>query len=178
MTDSIPLISRRRLLRVGLFGSTLLAGPSLLGGLGGCTPEQPAQGFVLLRDSDLPMLRRVTAVMLAGATPEATLADAVDATLTSLDVGLAHLSPAVAKQVGQLFDLLSLPLTRGPLTGVWGSWTQASDAEVRAFLQRWEDSALDLLRQGHASLEQMILMAWYGRPASWAHCGYPGPPVV
>ncbi|WP_313085989.1 twin-arginine translocation pathway signal protein [Pseudomonas sp.] len=178
MTDSIPLISRRRLLRVGLFGSTLLAGAGLLGGLSGCTPEQPAQGFVLLRDSDLPMLRRVTAVMLAGATPEAALTDAVEATLTSLDGGLAYLSPAVAKQVGQLFDLLSLPLTRGPLTGIWGSWAHAGDAEVMAFLLRWENSPIDLLRQGRASLEQMVLMAWYGRPQAWAHCGYPGPPTV
>ena len=29
---------------------------------------------------------------------------------------------------------------------------------------------------GHASLLQLILMAWYARPLSWAHCGYPGPP--
>ncbi|HAJ85797.1 MAG TPA: twin-arginine translocation pathway signal protein, partial [Pseudomonas sp.] len=29
-----------------------------------------------------------------------------------------------------------------------------------------------------ASLLQMILMAWYACPASWAHCGYPGPPAV
>jgi len=24
----------------------------------------------------------------------------------------------------------------------------------------------------------MVMMAWYTRAESWAHCGYPGPPAV
>ena len=178
MIDTDSPVSRRTLLRVGLFGSAALAGAGLIGSLSGCSPERSAQGFVLLRDSDLPMLRRVAAVMLEGATAAANLPGAVQSTLTSLDQGLARLSPAVAQQVRQLFDLLSLPLTRGPLTGVWSGWEQAQDATVVAFLRRWENSSIDLFKQGHASLQQMILMAWYGRPESWARCGYPGPPTV
>lgn len=178
MNDSGSTFSRRRLLQVGLFGSAALAGAGLLGTLSGCSAERAATGFVWLRDGDLPLLRRLARVMLDGATPPEKLAVSVQGTLASLDQGLAHLSPVVAKQVRQLFDLLSLPLTRGPLTGVWGSWEQARNAEVKAFLQRWENSSIDLLKQGHASLQQMILMAWYGRPESWAHCGYPGPPTV
>ncbi|MCF9006826.1 twin-arginine translocation pathway signal protein, partial [Pseudomonas carnis] len=23
-----------------------------------------------------------------------------------------------------------------------------------------------------------VIMAWYFRPESWAHCGYPGPPKI
>ena len=42
----------------------------------------------------------------------------------------------------------------------------------------WENSALSLLRMGHSSLVQLVMMAWYGRKESWAHCGYPGPPTV
>ena len=80
--------------------------------------------------------------------------------------------------VAKLFDVLGQPLTRGPLTGIWGDWSQASDDQLRTFLLRWQNSSLALLRQGHASLLQMILMAWYACPASWAHCGYPGPPAV
>ncbi len=176
--DTDNAVSRRSLLRIGLFGSVALAGAGLLGSLAGCSADHPAQGFVQLRDSDLPMLRRIAAVMLEGATAAASLPVAIQGTLASLDQGLAHLSPAVAQQVRQLFDLLSLPLTRGPSTGIWGSWEQAQDDEVVAFLQRWEHSSIDLFRQGQASLQQMILMAWYGRPESWAHCGYPGPPTV
>ncbi|MFL9814135.1 twin-arginine translocation pathway signal protein [Stutzerimonas sp. VN223-3] len=172
---ALPL-SRRGLLKVGLFGSATLAGAGLLGSLSGCSGERAASGFVLLRDSDLPMLRRLIPVVLKNAAAD--MPAAVQGTLASLDQGLAHLSPALSHQVLQLFDLLSLPFTRGPVTGIWGGWEQAPSEDIHAFLQRWENSSLTLLRQGHASLLQMILMAWYGRPESWGHCGYPGPPVV
>ncbi len=98
--------------------------------------------------------------------------------LHSLDHKLAALSPEMLKLTRQLFDVLSLPLTRGPLTGVWGAWEQASPTQVTAFLQRWQDSSLNLLRMGHASLLQLLQMAWYERPESWAACGYPGPPKI
>ncbi|WP_425316803.1 twin-arginine translocation pathway signal protein [Stutzerimonas chloritidismutans] len=169
--------TRRDLLKVGLFGSAALAGAGLLGSLSGCSAERAASGFEMLRDSDLPMLRRLIPVVLEGATPISDTAHVVG-TLASLDQGLAHLPPALSKQVQQLFDLLSLSLTRGPLTGIWGGWEQAKDSEIQAFLQRWQNSSLALLRQGHASLLQMILMAWYASPAAWEHCGYPGPPKV
>ena len=98
--------------------------------------------------------------------------------LHSLDHKLAALSPEMLKLTRQLFDVLNLPLTRGPLTGVWGAWEQAGTAQVTAFLQRWQDSSLNLLRMGHASLLQLLQMAWYERPESWAACGYPGPPKI
>lgn len=177
-TPNTPALSRRGLLKVGLFGSAALVGAGLLGSLSGCSAERAASGFEMLRDSDLPMLRCLIPVVLEGATPITESAPVVAGTLTSLDQGLAHLPPALSKQVKQLFDLLSLPLTRGPLTGIWGGWEQAQDAEIQAFLQRWENSSLALLRQGCASLQQMILMAWYGRAESWQHCGYPGPPAI
>ena len=170
--------SRRDLLRVGLFGSATLASAGLLGSLTGCSREGAANGFLLLRNSDLPLLRRVTQVVLQGAVPETTMPAAVQGTLHDLDQGLAHVSPALYRQVAQLFDLLALPVTRGPLTGVWGSWEQADDEAVGAFLRRWQNSSIALLRQGHAALLQMIQMAWYGRPEAWAHCGYPGPPSL
>ena len=173
-----PSVTRRGLLKVGLFGSAVLAGAGVLGSLSSCNAERPAKGFMQLRDSDLPMLRRLIPVMLEGAIPGPDMARAVQGTLASLDQGLAHLPPAVGRQVQQLFDLLSLPITRGPLTGIWSGWEQAQAAEIHMFLQRWENSSLGLLRQGCASMQQMILMAWYGRVESWPHCGYPGPPRI
>ena len=98
--------------------------------------------------------------------------------MRSLDNKLAALSPEMLKLTRQLFDVLSLPLTRGPLTGVWVSWGQAGATQVTAFLQRWQDSSLNLLRMGHASLLQLLQMAWYECPESWADCGYPGPPKI
>ncbi|MFJ4258610.1 twin-arginine translocation pathway signal protein [Pseudomonas monteilii] len=159
---------RRDLLRFSLGASIVLSATGLVG----CTAQTSAQGYQLLRDDDLPLLRALIPVVLAG-----TLA-ADKSVLHSLDHKLAALSPEMLKLTRQLFDVLSLPLTRGPLTGVWGAWEQASPTQVTAFLQRWQDSSLNLLRMGHASLLQLLQMAWYERPESWAACGYPGPPKI
>ncbi|MCO7513187.1 twin-arginine translocation pathway signal protein [Pseudomonas guariconensis] len=159
---------RRDLLQFSLGASVFLAGASLVG----CSPQASAPGFSTLRDDDLPLLHALTPVVLAGTQASPTLV------LHSLDHKLAALSPAMLKLTRQLFDVLNLPLTRGPLTGVWGRWENASPAQVSAFLARWQDSSLNLLRMGHASLLQLLLMAWYERPEAWAACGYPGPPNI
>ena len=159
---------RRDLLRFSLGASAFLAGASLVG----CSAQTAASGYQVLRDDDLPLLRALIPVILAGTQASEHLV------LHSLDHKLAALSPEMLKLTRQLFDMLSLPLTRGPLTGVWGAWAQASPAQVTAFLQRWQDSSLNLLRMGHASLLQLLQMAWYERPESWAACGYPGPPTI
>ncbi|WP_335944611.1 twin-arginine translocation pathway signal protein [Pseudomonas sp. G166] len=177
LTDT-PTLSRRDLLKFSLGASAFLASVGLAASLGGCSPSQPASGLAALRDSDLPFLRAVIPVMLDGAVAVEKIAAATGATLQSLDTGLAHLSPSMLKLTRQLFDVLTLGITRGPLTGVWGAWENASADDIRQFLDRWENSSLDLLRQGHSSLLQMVMMAWYSRAEAWAHCGYPGPPTV
>ena len=159
---------RRDLLRFSLGASAFLAGASLVG----CSAQTAATGYQVLRDDDLPLLRALIPVILAGTQASEHLV------LHSLDHKLAALSPEMLKLTRQLFDVLNLPLTRGPLTGVWGAWAQTSPAQVTAFLQRWQDSSLNLLRMGHASLLQLMQMAWYERPESWAACGYPGPPKI
>ncbi|MCJ8203257.1 twin-arginine translocation pathway signal protein [Pseudomonas sp. RGM2987] len=173
-----PALSRRGLLKFSLGASAFLATVGLGASLSGCSPSHPASGLAILRDSDLPFLRAVIPVMLEGAVTLDNLSAATDATLQSLDNGLAHLSPSMLKLTHQLFDVLSLGITRGPLTGVWGPWENASADDIRQFLHRWENSSLDLLQQGHGSLLQMVMMAWYSRAEAWAHCGYPGPPAV
>lgn len=154
---------RRDLLTFSL-GSTLFLGSA---SLVGCTTRTPASGFKVLRDDDLPLLRAVIPAIVEGD---------LEAILTQLDSNLNALSPAMLGLTRQLLDVLAMPLTRGPLTGIWGAWEHADSARVQAFLLRWQDSSLDLLRQGYCSLLQLILMAWYSLPASWASCGYPGPP--
>lgn len=159
---------RRDLLRFSLGASVFLSTASLIG----CAPQTSAAGFSVLREDDLPMLAAVIPVVLAGTQASEALV------LHSLDHTLAALSPEMLKLTRQLFDVLSLPLTRGPLTGIWGRWESASSAQVNTFLRRWRDSSLDMLRMGHASLLQLLLMAWYERPEAWAACGYPGPPKI
>lgn len=170
-------INRRQLLKFGLLGSLVLATTGGVAGLyHGFTRITPASGFIHLRDSDLPMLRRLVPVLLEGALPADNPTAAVEATLRGLDNSLHHLSPSMRKQSLQLFDLLSLHATRGPTTGIWGSWEEASTTDIQHFLQRWENSRLALLRQGHGALSKAVLLVWYSLPESWAQCGYPGPP--
>ena len=176
IANAAPQLSRRGLLKVGLLGGAFLATAGVTASLSGCSASVPATGYQVLRASDLPSLRAIIPVMLEGAVRPEALQAAVDATLLGVDNNLQHLSPELLKLTQQLFDVLAMAVTRGPLTGIWGSWENASQADIQQFIKRWEHSSLDLLRMGHASLLQLILMAWYARPQSWAHCGYPGPP--
>ena len=169
-------LSRRGLLKVGLFGSAFLATAGVTASLSGCSASVPASGLDTLRSSDLPFLRALIPVVLAGAVKAEAMPAAVEKTIAGIDYSLTRFSPAMLTLTVQLFDVLAMAVTRGPLTGVWGSWENASQADIQQFIKRWEHSSLDLLRMGHASLLQLILMAWYARPQSWAHCGYPGPP--
>ncbi len=181
MTPSLsdtPALSRRGLLKFSLGATAFLATAGLGASLSGCSSSVPANGFVTLRSGDLLFLRALIPVMLEGAVTAERMPEAVNGTLKSLDYSLAHLSPEMLKLTQQLFDVLGMAVTRGPLTGIWGSWENASASDIRAFLDRWENSSLSLLRMGHSSLLQLVMMAWYGRKESWAHCGYPGPPTV
>ena len=173
-----PALSRRGLLKFSLGASAFLATAGLGASLSGCSASTPANGFAALRSGDLPCLRAIIPVMIDGAVDSEKLTAAVEQTLLSLDNGLNHLSPEMLKLTRQLFDVLGMTITRGPLTGIWGSWENASPGAIRDFLQRWENSSLSLLRMGHNSIVQLVMMAWYNRAESWAHCGYPGPPNV
>ena len=177
-TLTAPALSRRSLLKIGVLGGAVLATAGVTVALVDRFASAPAQGHLALRPADLPILAALVPVMLEGAVEPTRLSDAARNTIQGLDHQLAHLSPEMLKLTRQMLDVLALPVTRGPLTGIWGGWESASPEAVRHFLARWENSALALLRMGHASLLQLVMMAWYAQPESWAHCGYPGPPTV
>jgi hypothetical protein len=177
-TLTAPALSRRSLLKIGLLGGAVLATAGVTVALVDRFASAPAQGHLALRPADLPILAALVPVMLEGAVEPTRLSDAARNTIQGLDHQLAHLSPEMLKLTRQMLDVLALPVTRGPLTGIWSGWESASPEAVRHFLARWENSALALLRMGHASLLQLVMMAWYAQPESWAHCGYPGPPTV
>ncbi len=177
-TLSAPQLSRRGLLKVGLLGTAFLATAGVTASLSGCSANVPASGLSTLRSSDLPFLRALIPVILEGAVSAEKMSAAVEQSIHGMDYNLTRFSPEMQKLTIQLFDVLALGLTRGPLTGVWGSWENASSSEVRNFLNRWQNSSLNLLRMGHGSLLQLVMLAWYGQPESWGHCGYPGPPKI
>lgn len=172
---STPL-QRRQLLKLGLGASVMLATAGLTATLSGCSSEQPREGFEVLRDSDIPMIQAVLPALVG---PHPALNDStLQAAIAQLDKSLSWTSLAVQKEVLDLFGLLSMAVTRGPLTGIWGAWEKASEADLIGFLERWSSSRLEMLQQGHKALSQLLLMAWYATPASWEAAGYPGPPSI
>lgn len=177
-SNTLPDPSRRNLLKVGLMGTAFLATAGVTATLSGCSDSKPSNGMQALRDSDLPMLKAIIPAILAGAVPPQDMPMAIKATLASIDSALAHVSPELLKLNSQLFDVLSMTITRGPLTGIWGSWNNASTADVNRFLMRWQNSSIAMFNMGQSSLVQLVLMSWYGRKESWGHCGYPGPPRI
>lgn len=176
--SALPDPSRRRLLRLAMPPAPASRAVPSRPSLSRRRQSPPAAGYLILRAEDLQFLQALAPVILAGAWPAADRTQIEAELFAAIDDGLARVSPAMLQQIRQLFDVVASPLTRGPLTGVWQAWADTPHEQVQAFLLRWRDSALDLLRQGHNALLQMVLMAWYGNPRAWAHCGYHGPPPV
>ena len=109
-----PALSRRGVLKIGLCASAFLATAGLGASLSGCSSSTPASGFVMLRSSDLPFLRAVIPVLLAGVASAEAVASGVEVTLKKLDFSLQRLSPEMFKLTQQLFDVLGMGITRGP----------------------------------------------------------------
>ncbi|MEH6567137.1 MAG: twin-arginine translocation pathway signal protein [Halopseudomonas sp.] len=173
-----PELGRRNLLKLGLGASIALSTVGLTASLTGCTSERSAANFKVLRESDLPMLAALYPVVVGPHPAFTENPGVIDKAIAQLDWTLERTSPFVQKAVLDLLGMLSMPLTRGPLTGVWGDLAKASPEQLHAFMLRWRDSRFDMLRQGHKTLSQLLLMSWYALPQSWATTGYPGPPVI
>lgn len=180
MSHNIPSaeLSRRNFLKISAVSAATLSVLSLSAGLTGCSSEQASNGFLVLRTADLISLSAILPVLYKGAVTDESSKSALHATLQAIDNNLASFSPAMRKLTLQLFDTLNNPLTRGPLTGVWRDWEQATATQIQSFLQRWENSRFNLLKMGHNALLQIAMLAHYGQPSAWQHCGYPGPPLL
>ncbi|TVP93404.1 MAG: twin-arginine translocation pathway signal protein [Pseudomonadaceae bacterium] len=168
-------LSRRELLKLGAGASLVLTTAGMTATLTGCSSSEPASDYQVLRASDLPILG---AIMQALIGPHPAMPAQLPTALRKLDWSLAHMSVQTHQDVHELLDLLSMGITRGPMTGIWGRFESASPEQILGFLARWRDSRLDMLRQGHTALTQLLLMAWYALPATWDSIEYPGPPVI
>lgn len=170
--------SRRNFLKLSAVSAASLSMFSLSASLTGCSREPASSGFLVLRSDDLVCLSALLPVLYVGAVQAQQMQGHVQNALSAIDHNLASFSPSMRKLTLQLFDSLNNPLTRGPLTGVWGSWTKATAADIQQFLKRWQNSRFDLLKTGHNALLQLAMLAHYGQPSAWQHCGYPGPPLL
>jgi hypothetical protein len=115
--------------------------------------------------------------MLDGALPDSNRDAALTRAVSGVHLAIDGLPPAVQSEIGQLFGLLNFPVTRRLVAGV-GPWDRIDIAETSAFLNRWRDSNVAMLRSGYQALHQLVMASWYGQEPSWDRIGYPGPPHI
>ena len=166
------MITRRQLIKTGMAGSVVLLAA---GFLASPQPDLPAasQGhLVFLQTGDAQIIRSLAPVMLGMA------GLALEDIVRGVDVAIANLLPAVQQELRQLFDLLGNRWGRRWLAGVHSPWAQAAALDLAAFLRRWQQSPLLLLRSGYQALHALINAAWFGNPASWTALGYQQPQQI
>jgi hypothetical protein len=169
--------TRRQLIKVGLAGAAILAGARWLD-RPQAVAATPAHRFLDARSA--AAVAALVPVVLAGALPAEAGAQkqAIGETVAGFDRAVAGLSPAVQKEVDELFAILRFAPARFMFTGLWSSIEESSPEDIAAFLTRWRHSHFDIQRAGYQALTQLLQAAWYGNPASWAAIGYPGAPVI
>lgn len=147
--------------------------------LSGCSREAAvADGFRVLRPQDIPMLEKLIPAAIGSNIPAdpAARAEAIHAAVKSWDLLMHDTSPTIRAAFTPLLDLLTMGLTRGPLFGVWKSWSDASDADAVAALDDWSRSSTGFMRGAYNGFSTLAAMCWYLEPANQAASGYPGPP--
>jgi hypothetical protein len=163
-------LSRRRFLQVGATGVVVLGAAAWLNH----EPDVPAQGLRALNAREADLMRALAPVILAGMIPtdaakrQTTLNEVVEA----FDRGLAGMSLPVQAEVKQLLGLLTFAPSRALVAGIWKPWPEASEAEIRGFLLKWQGSRFVLLRAGYQALKQLMQACWFGNPNAWPAMGY------
>ena len=171
------MLSRRQFLQVGIAGGVVLVAARWL--------DRPAAvaaapGYQFLDAQTAAVTAALIPVVLSGSFPAegAARAQAIAETTSAFDRAVAGLSPAVRKEVDELFSILRFAPVRLMFTGLWNPVEESSPEEIAAFLRRWRRSGFEIQRAGYQAVTQLIQAAWYGNSASWASIGYPGAPAI
>jgi hypothetical protein len=167
-------ISRRSILRYGLFGAGLLAVGGVGLGLRPGTVRLPARPLKALDERGFSTLAALADRVNPGgggapAAHELQVAEKIDDLLATCDPGLtAEISQALAlfenAVTGLLFDGRPTP------------FSAATPEQQDAAIESWRTSRLHLRRQVYKALRTLCASTYYASPESWASVGYPGPP--
>jgi hypothetical protein len=165
--------SRRSFLKTGALAAVVLAAG---GGIYRYANPPPPKGFVLDGEARAAMQTIVPAI-LDGVLPAEAKArrQAIANTTERLNQTILGLPLATQQEVQDLFGLLALGPARRLLTGIPHGWAEATDSDVKNWLQDWRTHRLALLRTAYQALHDLVLGSWYSDAANWAAIGYPGP---
>jgi D-cysteine desulfhydrase len=168
------VISRRRFLRVGLWGGALLGSAALLGRQLSGYPVDAALAARLrvLSPKELTILAAVARRLVAPDARDAPGADDVGVALF-VDGYLQKLPPSLASDVRALLQLVEHG--SGPFRLRGSRFTRMSGDEQDAALRDWQTSRLLVRRQGFLALRTLAFMGYYRDPRTWPLLGYSGP---
>lgn len=176
-----PRIERRQLLKFSAVTSLVLGAAGLGLSLSGCSQEQSSSAGELryLRIADRAFFSAMVPVVLGPLllTPggkhveQATL----DEVIRTIDTALYRANSQAQKQFYQFLDLINTGLGRRLIAGTSKHWTEMSDVELDAVLERWRSSRLNLLTTVYNNIRLLAIMSRMVHPDARAQTGYPGP---
>jgi hypothetical protein len=134
-------------------------------------PALPAK--YIADDAAKALFMALIPVLLKGALPPGT--DAPQQAFARTQAAIATLPLNTQAEIGDLIKLLCLGPARRLLVGISEDWTQATPAQIEAFLQSWRFHRSPTLQTGYAALHDLVIGPWYGDESTWARIGYPGP---
>ena len=166
--------TRRQFIKVGLAGAAVFATVRFLE-----RPlAAPAPEYRFLNAQSVPIVAAFVPVVLEGSLPQEGPARerATREIVEAFDRAVAGMSPAVQKEVDQLFGVMRFAPSRLAFTGLWKPVEESTPHELADFLTRWRRSRFEIQRAGYQALTQLVQAAWFDTPAAWGAIGYPGPP--
>ncbi|QSQ24200.1 hypothetical protein JY651_04305 [Pyxidicoccus parkwayensis] len=167
-------LTRRRLLKRGLFGGALLAlgGSAVLASRDGLSLPVP-EGLQVLGPREYATLQ---ALARRAFPARAGWPDADTARVAVVADGLlARGDPSVAKEVKDLLGLFDNALAGFLFSGRVTPFSRLSPEEQDAAFEDWRTSRLVLRRSAHHALRTLVHSAYYMHPAVSAAAGYVPP---
>lgn len=166
-------MQRRRLLKLGLFGTIAL---TLVGG-GVALIYPPAWRGGRLTQTGRHVLEVIARAVLDGTLPSAAgpHAAALVSHLDRMESTLRALPPPTQHEVANLLALLATAPGRLALTGLSVNWAQASVDQTQVALEGMRTSGLGIRRQAYHALRDLTHAAYFASPETWPQLGYPGP---
>lgn len=169
--DGFAVLSRRRLLKVGLGAGGLVAASGLgLWGLRGAAPA--VEGLRVLTAHEYRTLAKLAEAVLPDGEVFAEGASIVDLA-RAFDGFLADEPQWNIDDLKRALFLLEL----GPVVFErrLATFSNLSADERRAHFERWASASSDTRRQVAVAFRRFLFLVFYDQPAVWPRLGYDGP---
>ena len=156
-----PGISRRQLLRYGLLGTLVLATAGGIASVTRTLRSGPGTGYRQLRESHIPMLRRIIPVILEGALP----AGEADAAVSRARWAGPEPGPPSRPCAARACSCSTCSVWISPRRRHRGlaQLENATSEQVQTSLALGTQSS-GPVPPGYGALNQAILLVWYGQP--------------